>query len=319
MGKNSNMQGALFALLGFALFSTHDAIIKHLGGSYTAFQIIFFRTLLSFPVVTVMLMQDRTDANLRPRHPWWITLRTCSDMLAGAGAFYAFSVLPLAQVYAMLFATPLLITILAIPILGERVRLRRGLAVLAGLAGVFIVLRPGSVPISLGHLAALASALGGATSSIVARKVGNEERSAVILLYPMMANIVVMGALMPFVYVPMPAIDLGGMTVVALFAIMAGLCIIVAYRRAEAVIVAPMQYSQILWAALYGWLFFHESIDRYTALGIVVIVASGVYIVFRESLPSASENRPASHVRARPDAGPGTRLSALFGRPRNAD
>lgn len=319
MRKNSNIQGALFALLGFALFSTHDAIIKHLGGAYTAFQIIFFRTLLSFPVVTVMLMRDRTDANLRPRHPWWITLRTCSDMLAGAGAFYAFSVLPLAQVYAMLFASPLLITILAVPILGERVRLRRGLAVIVGLIGVIIVLRPGAVPISLGHLAALASALGGATSSIVARKIGHEERSAVILLYPMMANFVVMGALMPFVYVPMPVIDLGGMAVVAFFAIIAGLCIIAAYRKAEAVIVAPMQYSQILWAAFYGYLFFHEQIDGYTALGIAVIVASGLYIVFRESSSTASENRPVSHIRARPDAGPGTRLSAVFGRPRNAD
>ncbi|WP_127901473.1 DMT family transporter [Solirhodobacter olei] len=313
---NHSVRGVLFALLGFALFSTHDAIIKHLGGSYSAFQIIFFRTLMSFPVVTVMLMRDRTDANLIPKHPWWIALRICSDMTAGAGAFYAFSVLPLAQVYAMLFASPLLITVLAIPILGERVRLRRGIAVITGLVGVLIVLRPGAEPIGLGHIAAMISALGGATSSIISRKIGQEERSAVILLYPMMANFLVMGALMPVVYLPMPVIDLGGMALIALFAILAGLCMIAAYRTAEAMMVAPMQYSQIIWAALYGYLFFGERIDATTALGIAVIVASGLYIVFRESRATVSENRPALNIRARPDTGPAARFPSLFSRGR---
>lgn len=319
MRMNHNLRGALFALLGYALFSTHDAIIKHLGTEYTAFQIIFFRTLMSFPVVTVVLMRDKTDGNLRPRHPWWIALRVCSDLLSGAGAFYAFSVLPLAQVYAMLFASPLLITLLAIPVLGETVRLRRGIAVVVGLLGVLIVLRPGAVPISLGHIAAMGSAVGGATSSIISRKIGKEERAAVILLYPMVANFVLMGALMPFVYVPMPVLDLGGMGLVATFAIIAGLCLIVAYRSAEAVLVAPMQYSQILWAAFYGYLFYNEGIDGYTGLGILVIVASGLYIVLRESRSTASENRPVLHVRARPDAGPAARLGAFFGRGRQPE
>jgi S-adenosylmethionine uptake transporter len=319
MRMNHNLRGALFALLGFALFSTHDAIIKHLGGSLSAFQIVFFRTLMSFPVVTVMLMRDRTDGNLRPKHPWWIALRVCSDMTAGAGAIYAFSVLPLAQVYAMLFASPLLITLLAIPILGERVRLRRGIAVMVGLVGVLIVLRPGAVQISLGHIAAICSALGGATSSIISRRIGKAERSAVILLYPMMANFLVMGALMPFVYVPMPGIDLGGTALIALFAILAGLCLIGGYRRAEAMMVAPMQYSQIIWAAIYGYLFFNERIDGYTALGIAVIIASGLYIVFRENRATVSENRPVLNIRARLDTGPAAKFPSLFARRRMQD
>ncbi len=310
----NNLKGAFLALLGFALFSTHDAIIKHLGGQYTAFQIIFFRTLLSFPLVTLMLMQDKTDGHLRPRHPWWIGLRICADMLAGAGAFYAFSVLPLAQVYAILFASPLLITVLAIPILGERVRLRRGLAVIVGVIGVLIVLRPGHTVISLGHIAAMASAVGGATSSIIARKIGHEERPAVILLYPMMANFVVMGALMPTFYVPMSALDLGEMGMIAVFAIIAGLCTLFAYRNAEAVIVAPMQYSQILWAVVYGYLFFNEQIDLYTTVGISVIVASGLYILFRESRVSASENQPVTRTRWRPDTGTLSRLGSVLSR-----
>ncbi|TMV82096.1 DMT family transporter, partial [Thioclava sp. BHET1] len=196
---NGNLRGVLLALLGFGLFSTHDAIIKHLGSDFTAFQIVFFRTLLGFPFVSILLMQDRTDGNLRPRHPWWISLRTACDIYSGTAAFYAFAVLPLAQVYALLFATPLLITLLAIPILGERVRLRRGLAVVVGLIGVLVVVRPGSAALNLGHLAALTSALAGATSSIISRKIGKDERSAVMLLYPMVGNFIAMGAVLPFV------------------------------------------------------------------------------------------------------------------------
>ncbi len=311
----SQFRGALFALAGFALFSTHDAIIKHLGADYTAFQIVFFRTLLGFPIITLMLMRDRTDGNLRPRHPWWISLRILSDLTAATGAFYAFSVLPLAQVYALIFATPLIITILAIPILGETVRLRRGLAVVAGLIGVLVVIRPGGTALTLGHLAALASACGGATSSIIARKIGKDERSVVFLLYPMVANFVFMGALMPFVYVPMPAMDLGAMALVAAFAVVAALSVLVAYQRAEAVIVAPMQYSQILWAALFGWLFFNEDIDLYTGIGVVIIISSGLYILFRESRSGASENRPVSQTRTRPDVGILPRIGSMLARP----
>ncbi|MGL4238992.1 DMT family transporter, partial [Tabrizicola sp.] len=148
----SNMRGALLSLLAFALYATHDVVVKVLGGSYSPFQIIFFSGLLSFPIVTIMLMSDRTDGNLIPRHPWWTALRTFTAVLTGLFGFYAFSVLPLAQTYSILFAMPLLITLLAIPILGEKVGLRRGIAVAVGLIGVLIVLRPGSAELGLGHL-----------------------------------------------------------------------------------------------------------------------------------------------------------------------
>lgn len=128
----SNLRGALFALLAFAIFATHDVVVKFLGGLYSPVQIIFFSVLLGFPLVTLMLMGDRSDGHLRPVHPWWTALRTVSAVITGVSAFYAFSVLPLAQTYAILFAAPLLITLLAIPVLGEKVGLRRGLAIVAG-------------------------------------------------------------------------------------------------------------------------------------------------------------------------------------------
>ncbi|RID92451.1 DMT family transporter [Gemmobacter lutimaris] len=309
-----NAQGALLALLAFAIYATHDVVVKFLGADYHAIQIIFFAGLLSFPLATTMLMSDRTDGHLRPRHPWWMALRMVSTVITGVSAFYAFSVLPLAQTYAILFAAPLLITLLAIPLLGEKVGLRRGLAVLVGLAGVMIVLRPGAEPLSLGHAAALAAAIFSSLASVIVRKIGTEERSVVLLLYPMMANFVVLGLALPFVYKPMPVVHLGMLGIIALFSFVAMLLIIMAYRRAEAVIVAPMQYSQMIWAAIFGYLIFDETPDSYTLLGAAVIIASGIYIVLREGRAKVSENRPVLESRSRPETGTTPRISLLLRR-----
>jgi drug/metabolite transporter (DMT)-like permease len=234
------------------------------------------------------MLRDVGAGNLRPVHPGWTALRTLAVVVTGVSAFYAFSVLPLAQTYAILFAAPLLITVLAIPILGEKVRIRRWIAVLVGLAGVMVVLRPGGADLSLGHAAALLAALTGAFASVIVRKIGREERSEVLMLYPMLGNYICTGAALPFVYQPMQVAHLGLILVISVFGFVAGLCVIAAYRRAEAALVAPMQYSQILWAALYGAVFFDETPDGATLAGSALIIASGLYIVLRESRVSTT-------------------------------
>ncbi|MBP0483195.1 DMT family transporter [Sagittula salina] len=305
-----NAKGALFALTAFGIFATHDVVIKYLGAAYSPFQVIFFSTLMSFPLVSFMLMNDQTHGNLRPVHPWWTAIRTTCAMLNGMCAFYAFSVLPLAQTYAILFAAPLLITVLSIPMLGESVGWRRGLAVGVGLIGVMVVLRPGAAPFSLGHLAALGSSIFGAMAAIIVRKVGREERSVVLLLYPMAANFLVVGALMITVYKPMPILDFGGTAAISLLGFIAGLCLIVAYKSGEAAIVAPMQYSQILWASIYGYLLFDETVDTYTVIGSGIIIGSGIYIVLRESAKGSSKT-PVLRTRTR-GYGAGFRISPFL-------
>lgn len=297
----SGPAGPILALVGFAIYATHDVVVKYLGASYSVFQIMFFSGLLSFPLIIVMLMRDRTPGTLQAVHLGWSLLRMATVVLGTAAAFYAFSVLPLAQTYTMLFAAPILVTILSIPILGERVGLHRGLAVILGLLGVIVVLRPGLAPISLGHVAGVGAALCIALSALVMRKIGRDERSSVLMLYPMLANAVIMGAAMPLVYVPMPLVDLALTGVVALMAFAASLLLIAAYRRAEAAIVAPMQYSQILWAVVYGALLFSESPDSWTLAGAVLIILSGLYIVFRETRRNVSANRPVLRTRTRLD------------------
>ena len=296
---SASLRGSLLSLLAFGIFATHDVLIKYLGGSYTPFQIVFFSVLFGFPFVSILLLRDATEANLIPKHPWWVASRTLATVITGFCAFYAFSVLPLAQTYAILFAAPLLITLLAIPMLGETVGWRRGLAVFVGLGGVLVVLQPGQTELSLGHAAALIAALSGAFASLVVRKVGREERSVVLILYPMVANFILMGAAMPFVYEQMPAIDVGALAVIALFALLATFCLILAYRHAPAVMVAPMQYSQILWATLYGVLLFGEQLEWPTVIGSGIIIASGVYIVLREGKGGGSTMTPVLRTRAR--------------------
>jgi S-adenosylmethionine uptake transporter len=306
-----NAKGAVLGLVSMAIYATHDAVVKTLGASYSAVQIIFFATLLSFPILTVILLRDRREASLRPVQPVWVVIRAAATVATGVSAFYAFSHLPLAQVYPILFAMPLLITVMAIPVLGERVGWHRWGAVVVGLIGVLIVVRPGQAALGLGHLAALLAAFCGALASVIVRKIGNEERSVVLLLSPLLGNFLAMGAALPFVWVPLQLPDLGLMAVVALFGLGGAFLSILAYRVGEAVIVAPMQYSQIVWAVFFGWVFFHERVDGPTLLGAAVVIASGLYIVWRESTADVSQNTPVLQTRGRSETVTTPRASIL--------
>ncbi|WP_439957618.1 DMT family transporter [Paracoccus albicereus] len=281
------------------LYATHDVVIKTLAQDYGSFQILFFASLLSFPMVTIMLLGDRTGGTLRPARPIWVAVRSGCVVLAGIGGFYAFATLSLAQVYAILFATPLLVTILSIPLLHERVGVHRWLAVIVGLTGVLVVLRPGARELALGHAAALMGACSSALASVIVRKLGNSERPVVLILWPMLGNFVLTGGALTLDYRPMTLGALALAGVIAGLGLAAGFLVITAYRTGEAAIVAPMQYSQILWATAYGWALFDERPDAATLLGAGIIIASGLYIVWREGAGGGSANRPVIGARMR--------------------
>lgn len=306
---SGNLRGALFALFGFAVYAVHDVVIKVMGADYSPFQLVFFSVLLTFPFAMVSMMRDSVSGTLIPVYPWWLALRTVAAVITGVCAYYAFSVLPLAEVYAILFASPLIITVLAIPVLGETVRIRRWAAVFVGLIGVIVVLRPGATNLELGHLAALTAAFCGSIASIVVRKVGAEERPMVLLLYPMMANFVLMAIALPFVYKPMPIEHLGLMGLVAMLAWSGSRMMITAYQSGEAAIIAPMHYSQIIWATIFGFWFFGETIDTPTGIGASIIIASGLYIVLRESRAGTSKTTPVLRTRSRGETATTPRVS----------
>ncbi|MBV0913701.1 DMT family transporter [Anianabacter salinae] len=289
--------GVLFALGAFGFFATHDALVKALGAGYSPFQVMFFAMVFGFPLIAIMLISDPQAGTLRPVNLRWMLIRTVLGVTVGLTAFTAFALLPLAQVYAIIFAQPLIITALSVPVLGEKVGPYRWAAIFVGLCGVLIVIRPGSAPLGMGHLAAVIASIGGALVAVILRKFGSSERSAVLILYPMIGNFILAGAVLGFVYRPMPLFDLGLSAALALCAFVASLCMILAYRYAPAAIVSPMQYSQILWAAVYGAVFFAEYPDTWTIVGSAVIIASGLFIVARETGGGRSVIRPITTAR----------------------
>lgn len=299
------VRGMGYAFAAFGLFATHDAVIKLLGAQYSVFQIIFFAMLFAFIPMSIMMLADRQVDNFRPRHPWLILLRSVATVMAMSSAFYAFTVLTLAETYALLFATPLLITALSAVVLGEPVRAQRWAAVVVGLIGVLIVLRPGMTQLSVGHLCALLAATCSAIGAIIMRKIGGEERTAVMILYPVLSSILCMGLILPVTYQPMELTDLALFAAVGFLSVGAQVMIIAAHRAAPAAAVAPTQYSQILWATLFGAVFFNELPDIWVAIGAAVIIASGVFVVWRESRPSISVRHPVlRNPNPRYDAGP---------------
>lgn len=285
---NNALKGVGLGLLGFAVFSLHDAIIKSIVG-IPVFQVAFFAILFSFVPFTLFLAFDSTERTMRPRLPGLIALRCLFNVVGLLSVFYAFGKLPLSEVYSLLFAAPILITLLAIPILGERIRAIRWFAIILGLVGVIVVLRPGSDSLSLDHLAAVTAAACVACNSIVTRKIGSREHSLTLIMYPMLTSVAITGIATAFVYVPMAGEVLLKLCSIGVLGVIGQTLMIQAYRSSEAQFVAPMQYSQMLWALIYGALIFNESVDRTVLLGSAVIVCSGLLFVWRELVASVKQ------------------------------
>lgn len=289
MPRPSNAVGAGLGLLAFGAFAVYDISVKFLGGGYHPFQIMAAAGLMTMPLLALYAWFDREPGSLWPQRPGWMAVRAVAVTLNGMLATYAFAILPLAQAYVIFFTMPLFIAALGIPLLGERVDPVRGAAILLGLAGVVIALEPGRTEMQLGHLAALGGAGIGALNYLVIRKMGGIERTATLLIWPLVAQFLVVAATMPFLFRPMPLADLGVTAGMAVAMVAGMLLIIAAYHRAQAIVVAPMQYSQIAWAAIFGWVLFREEMGRGTILGTILIAIAGTIVVARQDRSPATD------------------------------
>ena len=292
--NSSAIKGFLFALSGFAIFSMHDALVKVLS-DYSIFQIIFFAMLFGYVPFSLARITSERPQSLKPKNLTLVLLRSIFTVGGLCFAFLSFSMLPMVETYVLLFCTPLIISVLAIVFLGETIALVRWFAIGLGLLGVIIVLRPTMESIELGHLFGICSAVCGSGVAIISRKIGHLENAATLIIFPLIANIIVTGSMLFFVYKPMPLNDLALMFLIGTFALTGQLLILLAYRSAPAGLIAPTQYSQIIWAIILGSLFFGESIDVFVILGSVITVASGVLILWRES--HASSTKPNLNTR----------------------
>lgn len=275
----SPLRGAFLALAAFCAYACSDVSIKALGGNLNSFQVMFVAGICTIPFVLAQIFWMDRRASLIPALPKLTAARVVITLIGSACVTYTFTHLALAQCYAIFFSMPLIITVLAWPLLGESIDPIRGLIVLCGFAGVLIALQPGTTQFHLAHLTAVVGAVTGALNSLMLRKIGHREKAGVILLYPLVGQTLGAACVLPFVWVPMGLLDVGIGVQTGLFGAAGGLFIISAYRIAPAIVVAPMQYSQIFWASILGLIFFGERPSPAITFGIAVIIAAGISLL----------------------------------------
>lgn len=286
------LRGALLSLGSFFCYACCDVSLKYLGQGLGTFQVMWVSATFTLVFIALqMLVMERGQA-LRPRLPGWTVARIVITLVNGIFVTYTFATLPLAQCYAIFFTMPLMITILAWPLLGEPIDPLRGVIILIGFAGVIVAVQPGTTTFQLGHLTAFLGGFLGALNSLILRRIGDRERPSVVLVYPVLAQALIMTAVLPFVWKPMTGGDLVAGTVLGFLGMCGGLFIIAAYRRAPAIVVAPMQYSQILWASTIGFFLFGETPGAITVLGIGIIIAAGLALLATANR-SKTQNSPA--------------------------
>jgi drug/metabolite transporter (DMT)-like permease len=274
--------GLGFSMLAYFLFASSDAIVKLLVQRYSVFQLIPFQVCFALiPVLGTMLATGGLRAPRRKN----LRLLAVRALLAGVGTvigIYAFSQLPMADVYAIAFCTPLLVTLLSIPILGERVGLRRWSAVVVGFVGVLVMVRPGFTTLAMGHLAALATAFTGAGTVLLMRHLRGAESPSVMVASVMVGLLTVSLPVLPFVFLMPTASDLALSAASGLMMGCAQFCILRALSLASAATVAPMQYSMMVWAVVYGLVVFGQPVSPFVLAGAAIVVLSSLYTMNRE-------------------------------------
>ncbi len=278
--------GILLALLAYAVYSWSDAAVKGLGGGLTVFEIGFYAALLSSACMVLATFRSENWLQFwRMRRPWGVQARALSGATASVLGVIAFTSIPLAEVYALIFLAPLFVTILSVIFLKEHVGPWRWMAVVIGFAGVLLVVRPGFRELEFGHLAALFIALLAAISIILMRSLSAHETRATMLGYLMLYVLLFNGAAMAVTSAELPnGHELSLLLVTGVFGAVGNILILRATRLSPASHLAPAHYSQIIWAVVIGALIFEEQPDLITLLGLAVIVGSGLLTLAREKI-----------------------------------
>ena len=261
--------GVLCALGAMAAFSTGDALVKALGTSLSTFEIGFFTTIFSFlPAVFTKPRAERWRDTFKLNRPALMLLVAVCRTVSAIMITYAFVTIPLAEAYCLVFLIPVLATILSVIVLKEQVSLDRWALVVISFLGVLLVVRPGFREIELGHVAAFVSAVSAAVSLTTIRLISGAERRVTLFVLPglltLTANIV--GLLI--IGFSWPSLTLiGGLIICGVLGGIGYMLQLKGVALAPASRVAPMQYSQIIWALLYGALFFSEVPDAISLAG----------------------------------------------------
>ena len=272
---------ALVGLFGMAVM---DACAKFLGAGYAVSQVILARNGIgALAVLVFVLLSGSGFACLMPRRPLLLALRTLVNLGAAFLFFTGLRYLPLADAFAIAFAAPLFITALSMPVLGERVGLRRWAAVVAGFLGVLVVVQPGTESFRVEALLPLGAALCYALAMLIGRKMTRDMSTAAITFWPCLGLAAITLVMMPFqwqtptltdgaLFVFMGIIGTGGMALITQ-----------GYRYAPAAVIAPFDYSVLIWGVILGWAVWQDIPAPNVWAGAAILVASGLYILHRET------------------------------------
>ena len=293
--QNHPVRGIVFLCLGVFVFSLQDAVIKQVSGSYPLTQVLSIRSLVSVPIL-LALVQFEVGWRALQSADFWLLVARASLMFVAYMAYYmAFPALPLADAVALYFTVPLFVTALAGPLLGERASWQVWVAVGVGFLGVLVMLQPGSGLFEPAALLSLVSAAMYGCSMLMARRLGVAQSASVMAFYQ--NGVFLFGALgvalvflglgitraehpsLSFLVRPWILPTVGDFLLIASCGVVAAagtMLLTSAYRVARAGVVTPFEYSGVLWAPLWGFLFFSEVPRMTTVAGAALIVGAGL-------------------------------------------
>ena len=276
-------KGVLLGFMAFAAYSISDAFVKALRGSLPAYEAVFFGAALGLTALPFIKRRgDRwRDVVVSKRPGLWL-IRAAAGAIGSTAAVIAFTALPMAEAFALIFLMPIFVTILSVIVLKESVGRRRWSAVLMGFIGVLVVLRPGFRELGSGHVAAIICGLAGAISMIALRLGGPHEKHITLYSAGVIGPMIITGALMLGHFRWPDAAQCGLLLGYGLLAAIAAVLLVLATQNAPANHVAPTQYSQMLWAVLLGYVVFHDQLDWVMFLGIAIILGAGLFTFMRE-------------------------------------
>ena len=272
------LRGSALMLAATLLFSCSDVMAKFITQSVPAVQLASIRYTVFLLMAASPLLRNRR-VSMRSRRPRLQVLRGVA--IVGSAIFFILSLsrLPIAEATAINFVTPLLVTVLAVPVLGEAVRPLGWVAVSVGFIGMLIVLRPGVHGLQPAAVLVLMSSLCWCVATLVTRQLAGIDRSGVTLLWTAATGFVMLMSALPFFIVPM-SWGLFGLTIVlGVLASTGQWLAILAFRYARASALAPLGYAQLIWSSVLGYAAFQTVPDRWVFVGAVIIAMSGLTIV----------------------------------------
>ncbi|MCH2095030.1 MAG: DMT family transporter [Rhodobacteraceae bacterium] len=277
------LRGLFWMVVTGLCFVAVTALVKILDGAIPAAEAAFLRYVIGLVFLIPMIPTlRRLDLN---RRQWGLSgLRGFVHALGVILWFFAMSRIPIAEVTAMNYLTPIYVSVLAVMFLGERMAFRRILAVVAAFAGALLILRPGFRVLDLGHIAMLGTALSFSVSYLIA-KIQSEEMSAAVVV--MLLSIFVTFGLAPFAALDWVWPTLWQLLIlfgVACFATAGHYTMTLAFSMAPVTVTQPITFLQLVWSILVGAVFFAEPLDPWVALGGAVIVAALSFITWREAV-----------------------------------